>query len=286
MFASPQLAARVDIAEGRLCAVIARAVGDRFPEYRPCVFKLSGGVAVFAGAHSPSNKMIGVGFEEQPGDRDLSAVESAFDERVAALQGEISTLADPGLHARLVARGYQPRGFENVLGHPLSTTVSPSVDHIRIDRVEPGDLAEWAEVVVTAFSHPDSGGVGGDAIPLDDELRKWFDITMRVPGFEGFLARIDGQIVGGGSLRIDEGVAQFCGASTLPAFRRRGVQTALLHHRLAFARTAGCDIAVVTTQPASKSQMNVQREGFQLLYARQLLIRNPRPAAAAVDDEI
>jgi GNAT superfamily N-acetyltransferase len=136
-------------------------------------------------------------------------------------------------------------------------------------------MPDWVNAVVTAFATPDEGGVGGDAIPPPDELRKWFITTMSVPGFEGFVARLDGHIVGGGSLRLDQGVAQFCGASTLPAFRRRGVQTALLRWRLAYARNAGCDVAIVTTQPASKSQQNVQREGFHLLYCRQLLVKMP-----------
>jgi GNAT superfamily N-acetyltransferase len=96
-----------------------------------------------------------------------------------------------------------------------------------------------------------------------------------VPGFRGYLARIDDVIVGGGSIRIDTGVAQFCGAATLPQFRRRGVQTALVRQRLANAAESGCDVAVVTTQPASRSQQNVQREGFALLYARQLWVKSP-----------
>jgi hypothetical protein len=44
---------------------------------------------------------------------------------------------------------------------------------------------------------------------------------------------------------------------------------------LADAAAAGCDIAVVTTQPASKSQQNVQRRGFDLLYTRAVLERQP-----------
>jgi hypothetical protein len=82
-------------------------------------------------------------------------------------------------------------------------------------------------------------------------------------------------IAGGATLRLDEGIAQFSGAATLPRFRRRGVQTLLLRARLADAARAGCDVGVVVTQPTSKSQQNVQREGFALLYARQLLVRNP-----------
>jgi GNAT superfamily N-acetyltransferase len=63
------------------------------------------------------------------------------------------------------------------------------------------------------------------------------------------------------------------GAATLPEHRRQGVQTALLRHRLREAAARGCDIAVVTTQPGSKSQENVQKAGFSLLYARAVLIR-------------
>jgi GNAT superfamily N-acetyltransferase len=72
-----------------------------------------------------------------------------------------------------------------------------------------------------------------------------------------------------------EGVAQLTGAATAPAHRGRGVQTALLSARLADAASAGCDIAVVTAQPASKSQRNVQRRGFDLLYTRAVLVKQP-----------
>ncbi len=74
-------------------------------------------------------------------------------------------------------------------------------------------------------------------------------------------------------MRLDPPVAQLCGATTLPEKRRRGVQTALLRERLARARESGCEVAVVTTQPGSKSQQNVQRQGFALLYTRAVLVR-------------
>jgi hypothetical protein len=47
----------------------------------------------------------------------------------------------------------------------------------------------------------------------------------------------------------------------LPAFRRRGVQSTPLAWRLTRARAA------------SKSQQNVQRAEFHLLYPRQLLVK-------------
>ena len=99
--------------------------------------------------------------------------------------------------------------------------------------------------------------------------------TLTAEGFSRYLARRDGVSAGGASLRVFEGVAHLCGAATLPAHRRRGVQTALLSERLAAAAGGGCDVAVVITQPGSKSQENVQRQGFHLLYARAVLVREP-----------
>ena len=76
------------------------------------------------------------------------------------------------------------------------------------------------------------------------------------------------------------------GAATAPAHRRRGIQSALLSARLIDAAAAGCDVAVVTVQPGSRSQQNVQRQGFHLLYSPgrpgQALLKRPlwsRPAA-------
>lgn len=203
----------------------------------------------------------------------MRRVEALFGSHGEPLQAEVSTLADPALHAWLVARGYEPRGFENVLGHSLASVSQPIVGEIAVDPVGPLDVGGWVDAAVTAFSTPDAGGVGGDALPEPDQLRRWLHLSVLVPGFECVAARLDGKLAGGASLRFDEGVAQLCGASTLPAFRRRGVQTTLLRWRLARARERGCDVAVLTAQPASKSQQNAQREGFSLLYARQLLVK-------------
>ena len=88
-----------------------------------------------------------------------------------------------------------------------------------------------------------------------------------------YVGRCDGVIAGGASLMITGGIAQFTGAATAPAYRRRGIQNALLARRLTDAAEAGCDIAVITTAPGSKSQENAQRRGFQLLYTRAMLIK-------------
>src|SRR5262245_56747117 len=136
MFATPDLAARIDRAEANLCASIADVIGRRSPDLRSAVYDIAGGKAVFAGPHSPTNKMIGVGFDGPPGDDDLDRVEREFADRGAPLQAEVATLADPEMHARLARRGYEPRGFENVLGHPLAA-VAPDEGVILVERAQP-----------------------------------------------------------------------------------------------------------------------------------------------------
>ena len=275
MFCPADLAARIDRAEARQMIAIARGSADRDPSLQPFVVPVGQGAAIFVGPTSPTNKMIGVGLGEAIDAAVLDDVEARFAARGARLQAEISVLAGPEVHATLVARGYEPAGFEHVLGHPMGAAIAALPTGVTVEVIHEAQLTELCEVMVEAFATPDVGGVGGDAIPPADEIRRWFLLTMSVDGFRGYVARVGGAIAGGGALRIDGDIAQFSGAGTLPAFRRRGVQTALLRARLADAAASGCRVGVVVTQPGSKSQQNVQREGFGLLYARQLLVKPP-----------
>jgi GNAT superfamily N-acetyltransferase len=177
----------------------------------------------------------------------------------------------------LAPRGYRFAGCENVLGLPLADRLSqPMPAGVEVAESGMDEFAEWLDAVVTGFAHPDDQGVPSDEQFPREMMERVMGDFAGAPGFSRYLARRNGrngEIAGGASLRMDGGVALLCGAATLPAHRRRGVQTALLLSRLDLAREAGCDVAVVTTQPGSKSQENVQRQGFQLLYTRAVLVR-------------
>ena len=95
-----------------------------------------------------------------------------------------------------------------------------------------------------------------------------------VPGTTAWLARVDDQPVGGGSLTILDGLSLISGDGTLPSYRHRGVQTLLLQCRLAHAAASGCELAAICTQPGSGSQRNTERQGFQVVYARTMLIHD------------
>ncbi|MBH0775521.1 GNAT family N-acetyltransferase [Nocardia bovistercoris] len=274
-FAGTDVVGRIEAAERTLIEEGARAARARAPHEPVISLPIGGGSAVWAGPGSPLNKVVATGLGADWDEGELVAVEKAFAERNSPVQFEVSTAADPAVVNHLSNRGYVTIGFENVLGIPLTQarTTAPAVDGIAIEPVAPEDFDTWVQVVVDGFATPDTQGVAShEEFPREVVERAERDIGA-TSGFRAVLARSGAGPVGGAGLRLTEGIAQLCGAATLPHHRRRGVQAALLATRLDTARNAGCDLAVVTTLPGSRSQHNVQRLGFQLLYARAILVR-------------
>lgn len=274
LFAAGGLARRIEAAEASLLCDVAANVGRRRGESLVYVKSIGGGAAVFLGRESPVNKVAGLGFDPVD-EAALAQVEQEFAARGTPLRVELSTLGDTSIGALLTTRGYVLRGFENVLGLPLDgRTTGANASTIIVTDAPPAS-PQWIEVVSAGFAHPD---VFDGPAPTEsfspETIRDVMEDMTAVPGFQRYLAWRDELAAGGAGLRIWNGIAQLSGASTLPDHRRRGVQTALLQHRLAEAARAGCDVAVVTTEPGSKSQQNVQRQGFSLLYARAVLVKS------------
>jgi hypothetical protein len=284
LFATASLAYRIEQAECRLTVEAAGIAARRSPNV--LVAPIGGGAAVYTGPEEPFNKMLAVGFGQSVDLAALEAIEAAFDARQAPLQVEFASLADGSVAILLARRGYHLRNFENVLGLELTNDVISEAERRLADANARGlgvalatasESAVWIDTVVTGFAHPDTfdGPATHESFPRES-LERIFVEQKEAPGFRQYLGRREGAVAGGGSMRVDVGVAQLCGAATLPEHRRHGMQSTLLRARLVDAAKSGCELAVVTTQPGSKSQENVQRAGFALLYSRAILVREPR----------
>ena len=285
LFMTTTAAARIERAEAgvtRDFGMQARARGTDV-----LIEPIGGTSAVYGGPGQPYNKIIGLGFA--PFDEAaLAAIEAKYDRRGAEIRVEQATLADPSVAASLTRRGYELIGYENVLGLELTAAVHDALARacqadaghgLQVTAAGEHERPLWIETVSEAFVHPDTfDGPPPTETFGRDAIEQVFSDFGATPGVTLYLARRDGAVAGGGSLRIADGLAQLAGAATLPAHRRRGVQSALLRARLLDAANRGCDLAVVTTEPASKSQENVQRAGFTLLYPRAILVRRPRNA--------
>jgi len=273
LFCDIALARRIERAETALIADTSRATQDR-TGVDGFLIPIAGGMASFAEPDSPFNKVVGLGFGV-PGAGELAVVEKAFADRGAPTQVELAHLAESAIGELLSDRGYRLESFENVLGLALDgdqERVTPP--GIEVRRSTADELDAWIAVVADASTYQDTQG-----LPWHDEFpREAIENAERdfaAAGGIRYAAFRDGVLAGGADFRITEGIAQLAGAATAPAHRRHGVQSALVAARLADAHAAGCDVAVIITQPGSKSQENAQRRGFDLLYTRATLVKHP-----------
>jgi len=274
LFCDIALAERIERVETQLIALGGQAARARMAQ-PGFVIPLVGGVATFCEDGSPFNKVAGLGFHGVPSEAQLDKVERSFAARDCPVQVELSNLAEPAIGSLLTDRSYRLVSFENVLGRAIDGEPDPvAVPGVEVRRSSDDEFEAWHRVIADGFAHPDTQGVASYEEFPDDIIER-AERDLAAAGGVRYIALRDAIVAGGGGLRISDGIAQMTGAATAPGHRRHGIQTALLAARLADAASAGCDIAIVTTQPGSKSQHNVQRRGFDLLYTRAVLVKQP-----------
>ena len=122
----------------------------------------------------------------------------------------------------------------------------------------------WVRTVCQGFA---------EHFPVTDELLEIMGMFSSTPGARKYLAWVDDKVAGGAALSVRNGIAGFFGASTLPEFRRRGIQRELIRGRMVDAANAGCDIALSFALVGSSSERNIIRNGFRVAYTRTKFMR-------------
>ena len=259
-FSDKKLAARLEKVEALNQVEYALAHNRLGVEPEAAYAKIGSGYAVYAGADSPLTQAFALGMEGEVGDDEIDELEPFFYERDVPVNIEVCNMSDMSLTQKLIERGYSISEYSHVLVRPLDDqeAFDQKGDSL-IREVREDEIDTIARVVTEGFAE-------SDLVP--DSLIQVFKVFFRQSNCACFAAFNRGVPAGGGALFIKDGVAEFGGASTLTAHRNLGIQTDLLRKRLAFAVSKGCDLAMVTTLPGTTSQRNVQRQGFQIAYAR------------------
>jgi hypothetical protein len=251
------LARELELAEAHAavrCAESAKSVES-------AVEPIAGGYAVYCGAGSPVTQAVALGLQGPVNAGEFDRLETFYFSRHEPVRVETSPMADASLMTFYRQRGYHVSEFSNVMARPIGKhgkdMLLPAGMSIRM--VGPDEIDLWTLTVCRGFA---------DSYPLTEELLGIMKMFALVQGTDCCLASIDGQAVGGATLAVRGTIAGLFGASTLPEFRRRGVQTGLLHWRLRRASELGCKLAMSIALPGSVSQRNITRAGFQTLYTR------------------
>ena len=94
-----------------------------------------------------------------------------------------------------------------------------------------------------------------------------------MPGTRDFIAFVDGTSAACGSLTVIDDMGWIGGAATLATQQGKGLQSALVNHRLRLASDLGCNLVAATALPDGQSAQNLIRLGFQLLYTQVVMTR-------------
>jgi GNAT superfamily N-acetyltransferase len=221
----------------------------------------AGGWAIFNGADSPLTRAIGLGLDGAVPEAEIDALERFFHHRGARISIDFCPLASPELLASLSRRGYRADEFNNVMVK-LLVGAPPYPPDDRVERT--GDEQLWSRVVGEGFFERPRLS--------DDEMEVGLAVFRSRPS-ECYLAYANpGEPAGGAALSIRDNTAVLFADGSIPRYRRRGFQSALIRHRVNDAIARGCDLAAATTAPGSGSQRNYERLGFQVAYTRVLLV--------------
>ncbi|HEU4563135.1 MAG TPA: GNAT family N-acetyltransferase, partial [Gemmatimonadaceae bacterium] len=203
---------------------------------------------------------FGLGLFAPPATEQLEALEAFFRDRSAEVFHEVSPLADPALLELLPSRGYRPVELTSVMYRPIGAVPSDAVPSTpRARPIEPGEEERWAETSARGWA------TSPELASLVLDLGR---VSARSEGTTCFIAEVGGEAVAAAALAMHGGVALLAGASTIPEWRGRGAQAALLGARLHAAAERGCDLAMMGAQPGSASQRNAERQGFRIAYTR------------------
>jgi GNAT superfamily N-acetyltransferase len=264
-FVDLNLARRLEMAEAHACRECAEAFQRQHPEFPVAVEEIAGGFAIFAGADSPVTQAIGLGLHGAVSDFDLDRLQDFFSSRATAAAVELCPLVEMSLYERFAKRGFHLLEVSDVLFRrltPIDRDGKALPSNIVVRRAAPEEAQLWTKTVAKGFAEHN---------PVTQSILEV--MAGFFPAAHCFLALVDGSVAGGGAVSTRGGVCGLFGASTLPEFRGRGAQTALLQARIAWAAAQGCDLAVSITQPGSASHRNMERQGFRVAYTRTKLIR-------------
>jgi GNAT superfamily N-acetyltransferase len=203
--------------------------------------------------------------------RDIERVFAIFEEFGMTPRFEIA----PGAISSELATWLAERGFTHTQSDPILVQSSADVPQphspheVQIDRIQAADANDDFENTYVRAWQVEAW--------LAPTLCSYISLWRSVPGWTLYLAREGTAPVGVGVLFDNGKVAYLADAATIPEYRRRGVQGALIRQRIADARQSSARFAFSRAEFGTASQRNLERAGLQSRYMVSIWTKQREP---------
>jgi GNAT superfamily N-acetyltransferase len=243
----------------RLALVLRELASDGAP--------IAGGWMACDAEGSWAEFAAGLGLQGPVSSEEIEALVAFYAARGRPAKVQTVDVQHPSLVQGLLAQGFYCFEAEQVLTLALDRYDPGPTPHVaglrlrQVDPAQPDDVAAFVAVQLAGF-FPDHDAPEG--------MRPITERTARHPRGTFWLAELDGEVVGSAGLEVFEGSAVLIAGAVVPQAQRRGIQRAMLHHRLAEARRRGFEVALIASLAGGPTERNALRVGFSPAYTAQI----------------
>ncbi len=262
IFSDKELSKKLERTEARTNADFVETRSRLDPLSGAIWIEVGGAYAMFDGVESPLTQTFGLGIFEETTPEHLDEIEAFFGERDAPVFHEVSPMAEASLMPLLSDRGYRPVELTSVMFRDLDAAIGKRQRKSGLTTrvIDKNEVNIWAQTSAEAWA--------AEHAELGDFMFNFGSVSASCSGAFPYIAELNGDAIATGMLFIYDDVCVLAGASTIVSGRNQGAQTALLEDRLSFAAANGCKLAIMGAAPGSQSQINAQKNGFNIAYTR------------------
>ncbi|MCR2805549.1 GNAT family N-acetyltransferase [Paenibacillus soyae] len=190
----------------------------------------------------------------------LASIVAFYEERERSFEFHISPLGtDSRSMERLARIGFYQSGFHATMYTEAAAQTMDLPSGVQIRELRDDEFMTYAAI------HCEATGLSMDGQIYVAENNRILAVR---PGWRYYIAFCEEQPAAVAAMYRNGGSASCTFAATLPAYRGRGLQTALLRRRIADAYSEGCEIVVGQCAYGSTSHANMERAGMRLGYSR------------------
>jgi hypothetical protein len=187
-----------------LAGAFERGQAEAMVELADEALSVAGGFATFGGAGSFVNKACGVGLDGPVPEAAVADMGAFFAARGVEARVEVCPFVDASLLSALGEAGFHLREFENVLFCQLDAKSDvrafPGPAGLQIERIDATDSE-----AVEAYVALSASGFFPDGQAMSEGFRRSGQKAPLLPGYDSFVARLDGRPVGAGGCATRRG---------------------------------------------------------------------------------